>query len=183
MPAVSRRKLRLCTCLLPSYYWPQPIEAVLVPDNDGHRKRVLPPVYLLFSLITIFLLHFLIPAGEIAAYPWNLLGLLPLLLGIALNLIADAAFKREQTTVKPFEQSSALVVTGVFRISRHPMYLGMVLILLGVAILLGSVTPLFIVAIFGVLLELVFVRAEERMLEEQFGATWLAYKKRVRKWC
>lgn len=154
-----------------------------MPANNDQRKRILPPVYLLGSLITMFLLHFLLPAGEIAPYPWNLLGILPLLLGIALNLIADAAFKREQTTVKPFERSAALVVTGVFRISRHPMYLGMVLILLGVAILLGTVAPLFVVVIFGVLMELVFVRTEERMLEEQFGATWLDYKKKVRKWC
>ncbi len=153
-----------------------------MPANNDQKKRILPPVYLLLSLITMFLLHFLLPAGEIAPYPWNLLGIPPLLFGIALNLIADAAFKREQTTVKPFERSAALVVTGVFRMSRHPMYLGMVVILLGVAILLGTVTPLFVVVIFGVLMELVFVRTEEGMLEEQFGATWLDYKKKVRKW-
>ena len=128
------------------------------------------------------LLHFLIPVSKIAPYPWNLLGILLLVIGVSLNLMADAAFKREQTTVKPFEKSAALVVTGVFQISRHPMYLGMVLILLGIAILMGTLTPLIVVVIFGILMELVFVRAEESMLEEQFGATWLAHKKKVRKW-
>jgi len=145
------------------------------------RKRVLPPVYLFLSLTAMFLLKFLLPVAEIAPYPWNLLGILPLALGVALNLVADAAFKRKQTTVKPFEESAVLVVTGVFQISRHPMYLGMVLILLGVAILMGTFTPLIVVVVFGVLMELVFVRTEERMLEEQFGATWLAYKKKVRR--
>ena len=153
-----------------------------MPANKNERKRVLPPVYLFLSLTSILLLHFLFPAAEIAPYPWNLLGILPLLLGVSLNLIADAAFKREQTTVKPFEKSAALVINGVFQISRHPMYLGMVLILLGVAILLGTFTPLIVVVVFGILMELVFMRTEERMLEEQFGATWLAYKKKVRKW-
>ncbi len=47
----------------------------------------------------------------------------------------------EGTTVKPFEESQALVTGGVFRISRNPMYLGMTLILLGVTLILGSVTP------------------------------------------
>ena len=47
---------------------------------------------------------------------------------------------------------------------------------------MGTLTPLIVVVIFGILMELVFVRAEESMLEEQFGATWLAYKKQVRKW-
>jgi len=128
------------------------------------------------------LLHFLIPVARIASYPWNLLGILLLVIGVSLNLMADAAFKREQTTVKPFEKSTTLVVTGVFQISRHPMYLGMLLILLGIAILMGTLTPLIVVIIFGILMELVFVRTEERMLEQQFGATWLAYKKKVRKW-
>jgi protein-S-isoprenylcysteine O-methyltransferase Ste14 len=145
-------------------------------------KRVLPPTYLLLSIAAMVLLHFLIPVASIAPYPWNLLGILPLAMGVSLNLIADIAFKKDQTTVKPFEASTSLVVTGVFQISRHPMYLGMVLILLGIAILMGTLTPLVVVAVFGILMELVFVRTEERMLEEQFGATWLAYKTKVRKW-
>jgi protein-S-isoprenylcysteine O-methyltransferase Ste14 len=128
------------------------------------------------------LLHFLIPVAHFAPYPWNLLGILLLVIGASLDLMADAAFKREQTTVKPFEKSTALVVTGVFQISRHPMYLGMVLILLGIAILMGTLTPLIVVVVFGILMEWVFVRTEERMLEEQFETTWLAYKKKVRKW-
>jgi protein-S-isoprenylcysteine O-methyltransferase Ste14 len=133
-------------------------------------------------MATIVLLHYLMPVFKIAQYPWNILGIIPLVMGVFLNLSADAAFKKEQTTVKPFERSTALVTTGVFRISRHPMYLGMVLILLGIAILMGSLTPLFVITVFGILIELVFVRTEERMLEEQFGPAWLAYKKKVRKW-
>jgi protein-S-isoprenylcysteine O-methyltransferase Ste14 len=145
-------------------------------------KRILPPTYLLLSIATMALLYLLIPVAKIAPYPWNLLGIFPFLAGISLNLLADTAFKREQTTVKPFEKSTSLVVTGAFRISRHPMYLGMTLILLGIAILMGTLTPLIVVAVFSILMEVVFVRTEERMLEEQFGATWLDYKKKVRKW-
>lgn len=128
------------------------------------------------------LLHFLLPVSKITPYPWNLLGVLLLIIGGSLNLIADAAFKREQTTVKPFEKSTALVVSGVFTISRHPMYLGMVIILLGIAILMGTLTPLIVVIIYGILMEFIFIKTEERMLEEQFGETWVAYKKKVRKW-
>lgn len=62
------------------------------------------------------------------------------------------------------------------------MYLGMVLILIGLAILMGSLTPFIVVIVFGALMELVFVRTEERMLEQKFGSAWLEYKKRVRRW-
>jgi protein-S-isoprenylcysteine O-methyltransferase Ste14 len=146
------------------------------------KKHVLPPTYLFFSITLMVLLHFLVPVSIFAVYPWNLLGVLPLITGITLNLKADTAFKKEQTTVKPFEKSSALITTGVFRVSRHPMYLGMILILLGIAILMGSLTPLIVIAIFTILIELVFVRTEEKMLEEQFGSSWYAYKNKVRKW-
>jgi protein-S-isoprenylcysteine O-methyltransferase Ste14 len=145
-------------------------------------KRVLPPTYFQISIATMVLLHFLAPILIFASYPWNLLGIVPLATGITLNLAADAAFKREQTTVKPFEISTSLVTTGVFRLCRHPMYFGMALILLGIAILMGSFAPLLVIVIFVILMELVFVRTEERMLEEQFGPAWDAYKSKVRKW-
>ena len=145
-------------------------------------KRVLPPTYLFISILTMVLLHFLTPVSELIAYPLTLFGIVPLVAGIALNLMADSAFKKEQTTVKPFEKSTTLITTGVFQICRHPMYLGMALILFGLAILMGSLTPLIIIAIFVILMELVFVRAEEKMLKQQFGLVWGAYKNNVRKW-
>jgi protein-S-isoprenylcysteine O-methyltransferase Ste14 len=49
-------------------------------------------------------------------------GSLPLLLGLALNVVADRQFKQAKTTVKPFQRSSALVTNGAYRICRHPMY-------------------------------------------------------------
>jgi protein-S-isoprenylcysteine O-methyltransferase Ste14 len=133
-------------------------------------------------MVAMVPLHFFMPILKITPYPWNLTGIVLLIIGVCLNLVADAAFKRERTTVKPFEKSSALIVSGVFTLSRHPMYLGMILILLGIAILMGTLSPLIIVALFGILMELVFVETEERMLGEQFGERWLAYRNNVRKW-
>jgi protein-S-isoprenylcysteine O-methyltransferase Ste14 len=145
-------------------------------------KRTLPPTYLFISITSMVLLHFLIPVTDIASFPWSLLGLVPLLAGIVLNLLADSAFKKAQTTVKPFEKSSALIVNGVFRISRHPMYLGMGLILFGIAILMGTLTPLFVVLVFCILMEKIFIQTEETMLAEQFGEEWITYRNNVRKW-
>jgi protein-S-isoprenylcysteine O-methyltransferase Ste14 len=145
-------------------------------------KLILPPTYLLIALLAMLVLHFAVPGNKMIALPWNLLGLFPICIGIALNIIADSAFHKAGTTVKPFQVSSVLVTSGVFKMSRHPMYLGFVLILIGVAILLGSLTPWVVIPIFAVLMEVVFIRVEERMLEEVFGQDWLAYKKKVRCW-
>ena len=62
------------------------------------------------------------------------------------------------------------------------MYLGMVLILLGIAVLMGVVAPLPVVAAFAVLMDRVYARKEERMLSARFGPAWDAYRNRTRKW-
>ena len=146
------------------------------------RKPVLPPTYLWTAMIVMVALHFRVPVKRIIPFPWDLLGVLPLALGAALNIIADKAFRAAKTTVKPFQESAALITDGVYRISRHPMYLGFVLMLLGLAILLGSLTPLLVVPIFAVVMDRVFIVVEERMLAEKFGQAWLDYKARVRRW-
>ena len=144
--------------------------------------KILPPTYLLIAIVVMVILHLLLPVAKIIPVPWNILGIIPLACGIAINIIADRNFHQANTTVKPFEESTALITSGVFQISRHPMYFGFVLILIGVAILLGSVTPYFVILIFAILMDRVFIQAEERLLEEKFGQVWLEYKARVRRW-
>jgi len=145
-------------------------------------QRILPPTYLLVPLVIMLAIHFIFPGVTIIPLPWNFLGLIPLTGGILLNLNADRLFHLAGTTVKPFQESTALITQGVFRISRHPMYLGFVLILVGVAILLGSLTPWVIVPVFIVRMEIIYIRVEEHMLEERFGLAWMEYKKKVRRW-
>jgi protein-S-isoprenylcysteine O-methyltransferase Ste14 len=146
------------------------------------KRKPLPPTYLISSIIAMLVLNFVFPVSRVIRFPWNLLGIVPLAIGIIVNLVADKAFKKTDTTVKPFEDSTTLITTGVFRISRHPMYVGMVLILIGIAVLMGSLTPYSVIFVFVVLMEIVFIRVEERMLEEKFGGAWSAYKGKVRRW-
>ena len=146
------------------------------------EKKVLPPTYLLIAIVLMLALHFLLPVYKIVPIPWNILGVIPLACGIALNLVADRAFHQAQTTVKPFEESTALITTGVFRITRNPMYLGYVLILVGVALLVRSLTPYAVIPIFAILMDRVFIGVEEQMLEKQFGQAWLEYAQKVRRW-
>jgi protein-S-isoprenylcysteine O-methyltransferase Ste14 len=145
-------------------------------------KALLPPAYLLIAILLALTLHILLPFRELIPFPWKLLGLVPLLLGIMLNVLADRSLKRFQTAVKPFEPSRVLVTEGVFRVSRHPTYLGMVLIIAGIAVLLGSLTPWFILPLLAVLLDARFIRAEESMLEATFGEAYRRYKRQARRW-
>jgi protein-S-isoprenylcysteine O-methyltransferase Ste14 len=145
-------------------------------------KKPLPPVYLLGALTLVVLLHFLWPGGRLIAGPWRLLGIALLLIGIVLNLAADQGFKKRKTTVKPFERPTSLITGGVFGFSRNPMYLGMVSIILGVSVLLGSATPFAVVPVFAFLLDRCFIVKEEQSLQDIFGDQFRQYRNRTRRW-
>ena len=145
-------------------------------------KKPLPPTYLFSAILGMAILHFLFPVRTILRFPLILTGLLPFALGAYLNMSADRLFKQAETTVKPYEESSSLITGGVFRISRNPMYLGFILILAGLALMAGTLSPWLVIPAFAVVMEFVFIRPEERMLEETFGDAWLDYRAGVRKW-
>jgi protein-S-isoprenylcysteine O-methyltransferase Ste14 len=145
-------------------------------------KGIMPTTYLLTGIVAMIAIHFLFPAAKVIPPLWNLLGVIPLTLGIVINLVADGAFHKANTTVKPFEESTVLVTDGVFRISRNPMYLGFVLILIGIAVLLRSLTSYLIPVVFAVLIDRMYIAVEERMLAEKFGMEWQAYKQSTRRW-
>ncbi|HKN27348.1 MAG TPA: isoprenylcysteine carboxylmethyltransferase family protein [Roseiarcus sp.] len=145
-------------------------------------KKPLPPTYFLASLALMAALAFALPIASLLTGWQRAMGLVPIAAGVWLNLAADRAFKDLGTTVKPFERSSALATDGVFRLSRNPMYLGMVLILIGAAMLLGALTPFLVAAGFAAIIETRFIPAEERLLAEAFGDAWTAYRKRTRRW-
>jgi len=148
----------------------------------GTMKKVLPPTCFLGAIVLAALLHFLLPLHQLIVFPWRLLGLVPLVIGVVLNLLADRAFKKHGTTVKPFEESNTLVTGGVFGVTRNPMYLGMALILLGIALILGSVTPFAVVLLLIVLLDRSFISREEQMLADIFGDQFRQYRQRIRRW-
>jgi len=145
-------------------------------------KRVLPPTYFFLAIVAAAGFHFLAPGCVVIPWPWKLIGCLGVGGGAALTGLTEAAFKRHGTTIKPFEESSALMTSGPFRFSRNPMYLGIALILAGIATLFGSLTPWFAVVAFCVLIDRRFIRVEESMMEATFGEPYREYKKRVRRW-
>lgn len=145
-------------------------------------KKVLPPTYFLIAIILMVLLHFIAPFRRVITMPWILTGILPLVIGLWLNVRADNQFKLAETTVKPFQESTALVSHDVFSFSRNPMYLGMASVLIGIALLLGSITPCIVVLLFIVLIDRIFIQKEETMLLQTFGEEFEKYRQSVRRW-
>jgi len=105
-----------------------------------------------------------------------------ILSGVVMNIRASNFFDKVGTTVKPFQESSCLATEGLYRYSRNPMYFGMLMILIGTFIVLGSITPMLVIPVFMWIITKVFILAEEKALEERFGETYLKYKCKVRRW-
>ena len=144
--------------------------------------RLLPPVWFLLSLIAMAALHWVAPLARVIPRPWNWLGLVPLLAGIALSVTGARLFARLGTGIKPFSPATHLVTTGPYRFTRNPMYLGLVMSLIGVAAMLGTLTPWLVVPAFAWWIGRRFIAQEETMLEERFGEEYVKFKARVRRW-
>ena len=84
--------------------------------------------------------------------------------------------------MKTDEMPRILITSGLFRISRNPVYLGMILILIGESILLGSLIPFLVSLLFIIAIEIWVIPIEEKNLEKKFDKKYLDYKRKVRKW-
>lgn len=107
-----------------------------------------------------------------------------LLVGVGLLLFVGTllTFWRHRTTVNPYKAASALCTSGLFRVSRNPIYLGDWFILAGVCLLLGTWWPLLFAPLVWAALRYGVIRHEERHLEARFGDHYREYKVRVRRW-
>lgn len=144
--------------------------------------RFYPPVLLLMAVVLMVALHYVLPVARWLAWPWRALGALPIAMALLVGFWGAVQFRRHDTTIIPFEQSTALIAEGPYRYSRNPLYISMTLILVGLWILLGSLSPVVVVPLFVWWISSRFIANEERHLEAQFGRTYLEYKTKVRRW-
>jgi len=126
-------------------------------------------------------LHFLLPIMQIIPSSYSGGGLM-ILLGIAVVLWAAWLFNRAGTAIKPFEESTQMIVSGPYRWSRNPIYLGLVFILFGIGLALGTLSPFLVIPVFVWIIQKRFISHEEAMLEKRFCAAYAEYKKRIRRW-
>jgi protein-S-isoprenylcysteine O-methyltransferase Ste14 len=130
----------------------------------------------------MLVLHGFVPVAIVVRTPLRYGGGLLIVIGASFIVWSRRAFQAAETPIRPFVASTALVQHGLYRWSRNPMYLGAVLLVAGVAVLLGSLSPLVVVIAFFVVLQEVFIRREERLLEQTFGERYRIYRTSVRRW-
>lgn len=156
---------------------------LIKPDEDSAKVTFPPPfIYLgvlVLGLLADWLLGLSLPLEQPVRFA--ALGMLAVL-GLAIGLPAQARFSRAGTDVKPWKTTSAIVREGVFRFTRNPMYLGMALLYLGLALGFASVAALVLFPVLVAVIQTGVIAREERYLEAKFGDDYRSYKAAVRRW-
>jgi len=138
--------------------------------------------YFIILLVLSVLLNFVFPVLVFLSSPFTYSGFLIMGFGLVMVLWSRSLFLKNATTLQLSEEPTVLVTSGPFSISRNPIYMGMASILLGVAVLQGTLVALAFPVLFVTLIEFFIIPGEERKLEKLFGEPYREYKKSVRRW-
>ena len=142
-----------------------------------------PPIWALICVVATLAISWLLGWPELPGLPLPMLGIALAFFPWVLPVWAVLMFRRAGTEIDPTSPTNrALVVDGPYRYTRNPMYLGLVLVTLGIAIGIGA-WPMFLapIAVFATA-NWVHIPFEEAKMRRQFGAAFDAYTARVRRW-
>ena len=148
------------------------------------QLKIPPPVYAISIALLMWLLNRYFPVFHLIDAPWNRVGIAIMITAGSLDLWSLFLFLKKHTTANPMkpQNTSGIVTTGLYKISRNPMYVGLLTILTGYAVWLGSLTPFLMLPVFYALITEMQIKPEEIILEQKFGDEYLNYKNRVKRW-
>ena len=146
--------------------------------------KVPPPIQALVCGFLMWVIDRQLSGGQLESAIQLPMAILFALSGIVLVVFSMLAFRRANTTVDPFhpEEASQLVVDGFFDYSRNPMYVSLLLVLIGWAIWLGSVYNVAVLVLFVTYITFFQIKPEEEAMRSLFGETYEHYCSRVRRW-
>ena len=154
----------------------------MTEHKDHPNVKIHPPVLLLIHLLVVFAMNWLLPLADSVPKFVEWLGYGLILTGLGFAFSAMGRFRSARTTLDPHGSVSAIVMDGPYRISRNPIYLGLLCSLIGLPLVLeiywGAVlSPVFVTA-----MNQLVIKHEEVYLEEKFKDVYISYKSRVRRW-
>ena len=146
------------------------------------NTKIPPPIIAILFAVLIF---YFSDSFAYVDLPFKIyISLFFVLLGFFITFSSARNFKKKETTVNPIkpEEASQLVTDGFFKITRNPMYLGMLLFLLGLSIYNGLIVGLVFLPLFVGYITFFQIIPEESAMIEIFGEDYKAYMKKVRRW-
>jgi protein-S-isoprenylcysteine O-methyltransferase Ste14 len=150
--------------------------------TDRADVNVLPPLVLLGFLGLESLVAVLAPMPALPVPVARLLGISVIIVSVVLLLLAIMEIARAKTPFDVRKPTTRIVTSGIFYITRNPVYLSMILLVIGIGLALNSVWSILLAAPMGSVLCLTIIRPEERYLEGKFGDAYRAYCAEAPRW-
>lgn len=146
--------------------------------------KIPPPIIALLIAIAMWFAKSIVPSFDLGLLTRIISAGVVLCFAGYFGIAGTLAFRRAKTTVNPLkpENSSALVTSGVYRLTRNPMYVGFALILLAWTVFLSSLALIAGPILFMLYIDRFQIQPEKRILQGLFGDAFTAYKNQTRRW-
>ena len=146
------------------------------------KTKIPPPILALIMIVIIYLSSLTVETFTFSYQ--TVLSVLVVAIGLGCAVPSFRLFANNKTTISPFtpSETTALVTSGMYRYSRNPMYLGLVLLTIAATIFFGTWLGIVIIVAFIFLLNFLQIIPEEEALLDIFGEEYVEYKKKVRRW-
>ena len=149
---------------------------------DRADVKIHPPILLLAHFCGVFLLNWLIPLNITFTKSLEWLGYGLVIVGLGVAFRAMSQFRNAHTTLDPHGAVSVVVTDGPYRLSRNPIYFGLLCTLIGLPFALGNYWGAVISPVFVIGMNQLVIKHEEAYLEKKFKDLYTSYKSRVRRW-
>ena len=146
------------------------------------NNKIPPPIVTLVFGLAIYFSRTIFP--DLSNTIFNILSILLIILGPFILISAVRSFKANQTTINPIniDKATSLVISGTFKYSRNPMYLGMLLILLSLSFKFNLLGGIFFTLLFAIYITRFQIIPEEAVMEKLFSDDFQKYKSKTRMW-
>jgi protein-S-isoprenylcysteine O-methyltransferase Ste14 len=156
-----------------------------MPNTKDNPGVVIPPPLVYAAVFFLSLsLQRLLPLNKsfFRTSAASVIGTVFIIAGLFLNVPALRQFIKTKNTVVTIRPANSLQTTGIYAVSRNPMYLSLLLIYTGLSFLVGNWWTLLLLPLLAAIVNHFIIRPEERYLERAFGQAYLDYKVKVRRW-
>lgn len=151
-------------------------------DHPNINKNIHPPIVAVGFIAFAYLLGFFIHVPFTIPENIRLTGFGLTIIGFLCGVGAFIEFRKAHTTLDPHGSVKALVTNGIYRITRNPIYLGFLLMVIGLPLNSGYLSGVIVAPFFMATLSRLVIEKEEAYLEKKFKEQYTGYKSRVRRW-
>lgn len=151
-------------------------------DRPNISPMVHPPVVALMFIVIAYFLGRFVPLPFSAPAILRYVGLALTFVGFLLGVGAFLEFRKANTTLDPHSSAKQLVTSGIYRFTRNPIYLGFLLIVIGLPLNSGLYWGIVLAPFYVFMMNRLIIQHEEAYLGRKFGKSYSSYTSRVRRW-